>query len=326
MTNSTQATASFPNSQAATKGLPLETKAQSKSDNSKSKKKKATKEKTDFYQVVTDSIIASLEKGVKPWACPWDTSSCNEMPYNFKSGIQYSGINILLLWGSATDQGFKKSAWLTYKQAQEMGAQVRKGEKGTTIIFYKTYAKEDKQTGEEKTLPVLKTFTVFNIEQMDSIDIKETEIIEPINTLDYSQFAHVEAAIKMTGAKITEAGNKAFFRPSTDEIYLPPRSTFNSEADFFATEFHELTHWTGGETRLDRTKGKRFGDNAYAFEELIAELGSAFLMAEFNVRGKVQHDSYIDNWIKALNNDKRFIFKAASFASKAHRFICESVH
>jgi antirestriction protein ArdC len=271
--------------------------------------------------VVTDSIIASLENGVKPWACPWDLQGCSDMPYSFKSKAQYSGINILLLWASATEQAHKCAAWLTYKQATEMGGQVRKGEKGTQIIFYKQFNKKDQETEEEKMIPVMKTYTVFNIDQIDGIEETPRAHNDSSEPLDFSDYVHVDDAIKATGAKITEMGAKAFYRPSTDEIYVPPRDRFNSVADFYATTLHELTHWTGGKARLDRVKGKRFGDDAYAFEELVAELGSAFLMADFCIDGEVQHERYIADWLTALKNDKKFIFQAASFASKAHKYI-----
>ncbi len=327
MTHSTQAPASFSTPQSATKGQPLETEAHSKSDNFKSKPKskgKKTKAKTDFYQIITDSIIASLECGVKPWACPWDMEGCSSMPYSLKSGAQYRGINVLLLWGAAVERGFTASAWLTYKQALEMGGHVRKGEKGTTIIFYKQYTKEDKSTGEEESAFVMKTYTVFNLDQIDGIELAGGASMTSVQSLDFNAYAHVDEAIKATGAQIVEMGNKAFYRPSTDEIYLPPRERFNSEADFYATTLHELTHWSGAKTRLNRTKGKRFGDEAYAFEELIAELGSAFLMADFGLGGEVQHESYIASWLKALKNDKKFIFQAASAASKAHQYITQA--
>ncbi|WP_131525990.1 ArdC family protein [Shewanella oncorhynchi] len=296
----------------------------SKDDISKSKtKSKSAKafKKVDMYQVVTAQIIAALDKGVKPWVCPWQRNSIGAgLPINFDTKKAYSGINVLLLWAAAFDAGFSSNQFLTYNQANNLGGQVRKGEKGTSIIFYKSWEKENEQ-GEKEVIPMLKSFTVFNVEQIDGLNVEEVKGFNVNNSFD--AIDHVESFINKTGANIVEQGDKAFFRPSTDNIVLPTRERFSNSLDFYCTALHELTHWTGAKSRLDRIKGSRFGSDDYAFEELIAELGASFLMAELNISGDVQHESYIASWLTQLKNDKRYIFKAASAASKAHQYLIE---
>ncbi|MEQ5117372.1 ArdC family protein [Morganella morganii] len=302
-----------PNTAAATSVSPLE---QSGSSKTKFVKRKA---KPDMYQTVTDNIIRALEAGVKPWVCPWTGSwAASGLPANFSTGTAYSGINIMLLWSSAAELGYTDPRWLTYKQAAEQGGQVRKGEHGTTIIYYKMLEKEN-EAGETEHIPMLKTFTVFNVQQIDNLAVEYAAL----PAASFEPIEKAEALTVRSGAKITEKGIQAFYRPSTDEIYLPERFRFNNSADFYATQLHELIHWTGAKSRLNREKGGKYGSDKYAFEELIAELGCAFLMADLGITGDVQHESYISSWLKALNDDKRFIFKAASAASKAHRYLRE---
>ncbi len=298
----------------------LEHESSPKSDGFKSKRKprRVVKVKPDFYQEVTNTIIEALEQGVKPWVCPWTVKQASGIPSSFISHKPYSGMNILLLWASACQHRFGSSQWLTFKQAQAVGANVRKGEKGTRIFFYKMLEKESETAPEEtENIPVLKTYTVFNVEQVEGLEaLDESENFDSIAYLD-----DVDTFLTDTGANITYYGQKAFYRPSLDEIVVPPAHLFNSTADYYATTLHELTHWTGHKSRLDRDAKGRFGSKDYAFEELVAELGAAFLMAEFNVTGEVQHDSYIASWLEILKGDKRFIFKAASQASKAHQYL-----
>lgn len=317
-TLNTQTTA--PNSAPATRVSPRGQSGSTKTKFSKSQKS------TDLYQMVTDSIIEALESGVKPWECPWKRSQgMSGIPSNFTTGTAYSGMNIMLLWCSAAKQGFTDSRWLTYKQAQAEGAQVRKGEKGTTAIFYTTLEKENDQ-GDMEKIPMLKTFTVFNVQQIEGLALVtgEPETIAELPDV-FTPLAQVENLMEKCGAHISERGNAAYFRPATDEVVLPERHLFNDAANFYATAMHELTHWSGGKTRLARKMEGRFGTESYAFEELIAELGSAFLMADLGVAGDVQHESYIASWLKALKNDKRYIFKAASAASAAHRYLMDFV-
>lgn len=278
--------------------------------------------KTDIYQTVTDSIIKALESGVKPWQCPWKRNGqISGIPSNYTTGDAYSGINIMLLWCSAAQQGFQDSRWMTYNQAKSAGAQVRKGERGTMAIFYKTLEKE-RDDGEVEHIPVLKHFIVFNAQQTDGLprDGSDTQPAQPAGNI-FDPLPQAETLFKRSGAKITERGQQAFFRPATDEIYLPERHLFSRADDFYATGLHELVHWSGHQSRLSRDMKGRSGSEEYAFEELIAELGSAFLMADLGLSGDVQHESYIASWLTKLRNDKRYIFRAASAASKAHRYL-----
>ncbi|NDL66050.1 ArdC family protein [Acerihabitans arboris] len=305
---------SAPNTATMTSVSPLEQSGSSKT--------KFSKPRTDIYQTVTDSIITAREAGVKPWTCPWQrVAGMSGLPSNYATGIAYSGMNIMLLWCSASKQGFNDSRWMTFKQTQAEGGQVRKGERGTTAIFYTTLEKENDEGGIDH-IPMLKTFTVFNVEQIDGLPLAT----EPGNSAEtFDALPQVENLFRSSGANIIEKGQNASFRPSTDEIYLPERHLFPEAADFYATGLHELIHWSGGKLRLNREMKGKFGSEAYAFEEIIAELGSAFLMADLGIVGEVQHESYIASWLKALKNDKRYIFKAAGAASKAHRYLMEKV-
>ncbi|HIE3619857.1 TPA: ArdC family protein [Yersinia enterocolitica] len=312
MTISLHTQTSAPNTVTATSVSPLEQSGSSKT--------KFSRTKTDIYQTVTDSIISALETGVKPWSCPWQrVPGMSGLPSNYATGAAYSGMNIMLLWCSASKQGFSDPRWMTYKQAKTEGGQVRKGEHGTTAIFYTTLEKEN-DDGETDYIPMLKTFTVFNVEQIDGLPLSD-EAVFPAET--FEPLPRAEALFRNSGATIIEKGQKAFFATSTDEIHLPERRLFTDAANFYATGLHELVHWSGAKGRLNREMKGKFGSEGYAFEELIAEVGSAFLMADLGIVGEVQHESYIASWLKALKNDKRYIFKAASSASKAHRYFMD---
>ncbi len=281
-------------------------------------KSKSKKPSRDIYQEITDKVITAIEAGVMPWSCPWAVDGHQGLPFNYSTNAQYRGINILMLWLEAQTQQFSSSAWLTYRQATALGGQVRKGEKGTTCIYYNTVEKENAK-GEIDNIPFIRTFTVFNLSQIDGIE--PLCDAAPIDG-GFEPISLAENILVQSGADITEHGDRAFYRPSTDNIYLPDRQRFTSSHDFYATAFHELTHWTQAKHRLNR---KRISDKEredYAFEELIAELGAAFLMAGIGIDGEnTQHESYIAHWLTALRNDKRYLFKAAAAASKAHQYI-----
>ncbi|HIF0472563.1 TPA: ArdC family protein [Klebsiella pneumoniae] len=293
-------------------------------ERSGSSKTKGLKSRTDIYQTVTDSIIEALEAGVKPWSCPWQrVPGMPGLPSNYATGVACSGMNIMLLWCSASKQGFSDSRWMTYKQSQTAGGQVRKGERGTTAIFYATLEKENDE-GETEHIPMLKTFTVFNVDQIDGLPETDESGAE-VPAVTFDPLPQAEALFRHSGAKIIEKGQDAYFMPATDEIWLPERHLFNDVANFYSTGLHELVHWTGAKGRLNREMKDQFGSESYAFEELCAELGSAFLMADLSIEGEVQHESYIASWLKALKNNKRYIFRAASAASKAHRYLMDKV-
>ena len=275
--------------------------------------------KEDIYQKVTDSIIAAIEAGRTGDGIKWAQDAAGGMPINHKTKAAYRGINTLILWSAARTNGYSSNAWLTYKQAAEMGGQVRKGEKAELCVFFKMLEITDKETDEDKEIPMASPFWLFNLDQIEGIEKPESQAIRS----DWEQVESAEAILKASGAKINEQGQKAFYRPSTDEITMPERSRFANAKDFYSVILHELTHWTGAKHRLNRDFSGRFGSEAYAFEELIAELGSAFLNSEIGfISSQIpDHASYIDSWLKVLKNDKRAIFTAASQASKAHSFI-----
>lgn len=327
MTYSNVNHATISNQLEATSVSPLEQSGKNKNEISKSKsksKKRVAKVSKDMYQIVTDRIIAALENGVKPWACPWDkTQQCDMLPVNFKTKAQYSGVNILLLWSETVEKGYSSPYWLTYKQAAELGGNVIKGQKGATIIYYKLWEKKNDEGEEEKEIiPILKTFTVFNLDQIENIEKPAVTVSEErTKHSDFEVMANVEETIQKTGAVINHLGVRAFYSPSQDSITIPQRDRFQSSSDYYATLLHELTHWTAHQSRLDRNLKGKFGSKDYAFEELVAELGAAFCCADLGVFGDVQHESYIASWLTALQNDKKYIFKAASLASKAHQFL-----
>jgi antirestriction protein ArdC len=243
------------------------------------------------------------------------------------TGTAYQGVNVLLLWAAAAAGGYSNDCWLTYKQAAEMGGQVRKGEKSVTCVFFKTLERESENEADstEKTNSVrmIKPFWLFNLDQIDGIEKPQA----PGPLKEFQQINAAENVLIRSGAVIREVGEKAFYQPSTDEVYLPERTRFASEIEFYSVALHELTHWTGAKHRLARDFAKRFGSEAYAFEELIAELGSAFLNAELGFAASMipNHAGYIESWLKVLKNDKRAIFTAASQASKAHSYIVDLV-
>lgn len=280
-------------------------------------------EKFDLYQTVTDRIITAIEQGVKRDGKPlWSRAGATGMPYNRKSGKTYSGVNVLILWLAAQDAGFASSAWLTYQQAKELGGTVKKGSKGQQVVYFTTVDRDriDTETGEIESWKVgfLKSYTVFNIDQCEGI-------ADGIVRRKFQGDAAADTIMQASGATIIEQGGKAFFRPSTDEIYLPERNRFVSDEAFYAVAMHELTHWTGHKSRLARDFSGRFGTEAYAFEELIAELGAAFFCSDLGLIPTTidDHASYIDSWLKVLKNDKKATFTAASQASKAHAFLVD---
>ena len=269
--------------------------------------------KADIYDIVTNRIIENLENGCIPWIKPWDTE--NTLDKNIKTGNEYNGINRVILGMS----GFQSNVWGSFKQWKDLGANVKLHEKGTGIVFYKPVSGV-KVTSEGDEIIYNSVFTtsyVFNAEQVEGIEIKPRNIEDKpfLNNVD------IDNMVLNTGANIKHGGNSAYYRPSEDYINMPVKSDFNDEAGYYATLLHELTHWSGAKHRLDRTKGKRFGDTAYAFEELIAELGSAFLCEKYAVKGDIRHEGYIESWLKALKNDNKMIFSASAYAQKSTDYI-----
>ena len=269
----------------------------------------------DMYKTVTDSIIAELEKGAIPWVKPWKADSSADK--NFISQKPYQGINRLLLGMGSMAKGYTNPAWATFKQWQESGANVKSGEKATHIVFFKPVKGIDKVTGENKGYCVIKGYAVFNAQQTD-INIVPSDIPDtPFNPMP-----DCEDRIIKTGASISHGGDAAFYMPSHDRIQLPNKGAFSSEANYYATAFHELSHWTGAKHRLDRSLDKgRYGNPAYAFEELVAEISAAYLCADYKIQGELRHAGYIQSWLKACKDDSKAIFKAAALAQKATDYI-----
>lgn len=281
----------------------------------------------DIYQEVTNTIIAELEQGTAPWVKPWKSGSCagGAMPYNASSGKRYRGVNIPLLMGTASVYG--SPAFVTFKQALDMGGHVRKGERGTTIVFWKFLTaaapagepETGGDAGDAKLIPMARAYTVFNVAQCDGLQLPAVVAPKPINP--DARSVELDAAIANTGATITHGHNGAFYASSIDSIGLPNFELFRDASNYYATAFHELAHWSGHESRLARKLGNRFGSEAYAAEELIAELSAAFLCADRGVIGELRHAAYLDSWLKVLRGDKRAIFTAASKAQQAADFL-----
>lgn len=269
------------------------------------------------YQQVTDRIIAELERGAAPWIKPWKAGSNEDQ--NIITKKSYNGINRLILGMS----GYAAPYWGSFKQWQAMGANVKQGEKGTQIVFYSPIVKDavNPATGdsEQSIYHCLKAYYVFNAEQVEGIEIVKPEI----PSRAYNPQPALDDRIIKTGAQISHGGSSAFYRPSTDSITIPVRDSFKDDSNYYATVLHELVHWSGAKHRLDRTKGKRFADTAYAFEELVAEMGAAFLCQDYQISGELQHANYIASWLKCLKDDNKAIFNASALAQKAANYINE---
>lgn len=280
----------------------------------------ATKLNNDLHLEITNKIIAELEQGRIPWVRPWK-SSAPEMPRNGLTGRAYSGVNVLLTWISAAVFGFNSSSWFTYKQAESLGAQVRRGEKGTMLVYASMFVPKQGKDGEEpRPIPFLKRYVVFNADQIDGLPERFTAAPEAIR----GEREQVEAADKLiaaSGVPFHIRGNDAFYSPSLDFIQVPDQRQFHEPINWYRTALHELTHATGHKTRLDRDQTGSFGSEKYAREELVAEMGSAFLCATLGITATVRHADYIGSWLEVLRNDKRAIFKAASAASKAAEWL-----
>ncbi|MCX8966309.1 DUF1738 domain-containing protein [Erwinia psidii] len=300
----------------------------------------------DIYRLVTNRIIVALENGVEPWRKPWRTVAGSELsglPLNATTGRHYSGVNVLLLWISAEEQGFRNNHWLTYRQAQQAGGQIRKGEKATLAVVYKDWTKQAEDRDGNRlydsdgkplleTVPMLKPLQLFNAEQCDglSADIavppEQPQTMDQDGTLCPEVMGNVVQIFNATGVKHRILPqNRAYYRSLTDEIVMPMAEQFFTEADCWSTLLHELVHSTGHAKRLNRegitASSRQFGDPVYAFEELIAEMGSAFLCAQLGVFGEVRHDSYVESWLRILKSDKKALFRACRQAREASEYL-----
>jgi antirestriction protein ArdC len=284
--------------------------------------------KRDTYQIVTDAILAALatcEPGERPWARAGLT-----MPVNAVSGHKYRGSNIVMLWIAAQEAGYSQNRWATFKQWAEKGASVRKGEKGTPVLWFKMLDRKDDEASENdeggRKIPCARLAWVFNIDQVDGYEYTAPVMLsgEPVEAI-----AQADALLAASGARIAHGGGQAYYRPSTDEIVLPPREAFTGTSTSTATEsyyavaLHELVHWTGSKSRLSRELGSRFGTEAYAAEELVAELGAAFLCAELGITSEPRpdHAAYLASWAKLLGADRRAFTTAAAKAAEASDYL-----
>jgi antirestriction protein ArdC len=273
------------------------------------------KVKRDIYQEITNQMIAQLEAGTPPWTRPWKNGKATfDMPHNGESGRAYSGINQLILWCS----NYVDTRWLTFNQIRNLGGS-NKGQKATTVTVWKTFKGEDKN-GKEKSIPFCRAHSIWNMEQLTGID---KDKLYPAPEATEEKATTGTDLAEQVGAKLLPyGGNKAYYVPSQDAIRLPTQEQFIGDNSFDAVMFHELTHWTAHKSRKDRDLTGRFGDDRYAAEELIAEIGSAFLCARFGVElSGLQHASYVDHWLKIMKGDKKAIFTAASQARQAVEFM-----
>jgi antirestriction protein ArdC len=292
-----------------------------------SKPTNITSPRDDVYSRVTARIVADLEQGARPWLKPWSvTHTAGRITRPLRAnGQPYRGMNVLLLWSEAVANGYSAPIWMTYKQAQELGAQVRKGERGSLVVYANSVTKTetDAQGDEhERSIPFMKGYTVFNTEQIDGLPAQYQQAPCPApQPLELHQAA--EEFFARTGATVHHGGNRAFYSTVRDFVQMPPPETFRDALSYAAIKAHEFTHWTGHKDRNAREFGKRFGDRAYAFEELVAELGAAFLCADLGLTPEVREDhaAYLGHWLQVLKDDKRAIFSAAAHAQRAADYL-----
>jgi antirestriction protein ArdC len=286
--------------------------------------------KQDIYERVTYQIIADLEEGVRPWIKPWSGEhAAGRITRPLRSnGIPYRGINILMLWAAAMAGGYSAPLWLTYKQAAELGGQVRKGEKGSLVVFANTITRteQDEATGEdvEHSIPYMKGYTVFNAEQVDGLPAHFYAQAEQPKREPLERILSVDSYLEATKVEIRYGGNRAYYTMAEDRVQVPPVEAFRDIESFYATIVHEVVHWTRHPSRLEREFGrKQWGDEGYAREELVAEIGAAFLCADLGITPEVREDhaSYVAGWLEVLKNDKRAIFSAAAHAQRAVDFL-----
>ncbi|NML88132.1 DUF1738 domain-containing protein [Sphingobium sp. TB-6] len=286
----------------------------------------------NIHEQVTARIISQLEAGRMPWVQPWakagEGAGCGPaLPRNALSGRSYSGINILLLWGEVIAKGYPSQSWLTFRQARQAGGTVRKGQHGCMVVYADRFIPETEKaraqdSGEEaRTIPFLKRFTVFNVAQCEGLENKVLPDPAPLPERETIPIA--EEVIAASGVDFRMGGDKAYYMPSLDIVQVPPQPAFFEQINFYRTCLHELTHATGHVSRLGRDLSHGFGTADYAREELIAEMGSAFLCASLGIVPTVRHADYIGAWLAVLREDSRAIFRAARAASLAADWLLE---
>ena len=278
--------------------------------------------KKDLFGEVSARILSELESGALPWVKPWAATAGQNMPQNAVTNRPYSGCNVILLW-LTRDRGWTTPRFLTYQQATQAGGYIRKGEHGTRVYFVKQLQIKDGEGEDADTrlVPMLREYTVFNVAQCENLpdSIKAGKPMRVRNPDTRHTLA--DDFLRSTGAEIRNGNGEAYYVPSQDFISMPSFEAFKGADHFYNVAFHELTHWTGHKSRLDRDLRHRFGERAYAAEELVAELGAAFLCAEFGIDGDVRNAGYIQTWIGLLKADKRAFFTACSKAQAATDYL-----
>lgn len=282
--------------------------------------------KHEHLERITARIITELEHGAVPWVQPWKTLGRSAMPTNYETLNHYRGINVLSLWMEQQLYGYPTSEWMTFKQCVDYSARsvkgggdpcrVRKGEKATQIVYFEKLLRHDEEKDRDYAVPMLKIFHVFNVAQIDGLPGTE-----PIVRHAWEVYDTAETFFANIPAQVTHGGDAAFYMPAGDRIQLPAREQFAVNVHYYATRAHETTHWTGAAGRLDRHFGKRFGDAAYAFEELVAELGAAFTCGALGIPGELRHAGYLEHWLKILKADTTAIFTAAARATDAYEYL-----
>lgn len=279
----------------------------------------------DLYQEITDQIVGMLDQGVVPWRSPILGRGTAGHPQNLESLKPYRGINVFLLAVTAHFKGYGSSYWVTFNQAKAHGGTVKKGEKSSMVVFWKQYETKDKDTGEDTTIPVLRYYNVFNVEQCDGIAAPDAVPFDPI---EFKPVAAAENLVKgfADGPRIEHGGKQAFYLPQSDLVRLPEATHFTSSEEYYSTLFHELAHSTGHSKRLDRkldSDPKPFGSADYGKEELIAEMAAAFLCGDVGIRPAVieNQTAYIGSWLKQIKQDKKLVIAAACAGQKAADWI-----
>jgi antirestriction protein ArdC len=279
-----------------------------------------------LYAEVTGRVIAELEQGRLPWVRPWDASACGcTMPANAVTGRRYSGINVLILWAAVIGGGYASQGWLTFRQALAAGGHVRKGERGTTVCYADKFTprREEEQARDDdreaRIVAFLKRFTVFNVDQCEGLPKAMLRV--PEVAAEAEILPQVATLIEASGADVRIGGGEAYYAPSGDYVAVPPQAAFHEPINWYRTTLHELGHWTGHASRLDRNQRGRFGSADYAREELVAEMASAFACASLSIEPTVRHADYVGAWLAVLREDEKAIVRAASAASKAADFL-----
>ncbi|MBF5094237.1 DUF1738 domain-containing protein [Azospirillum sp. INR13] len=285
-------------------------------------------DRTSLYAEITAQIIAELEAGRLPWVQPWGTPNTAAplgLPRNATSGRTYAGVNILILWDAVVTRGFSAQSWLTYRQALALGGNVRKGERGTTIVYADRFipdrerqrAREDGD--EAQAIHFLKRFTVFNCNQCDGLP--DGIAVAPPPIPEGLILPRAETLIRASGIDFRIGGARAFYSPQHDYVQVPPPQAFFEPVNWHRTALHEGAHATGHPSRLNRDLSGSFGSRKYALEELVAEIASAYLCAALGIVPTVRHADYIGSWLDVLRADDHAILRAASAASKAADYL-----